>query len=74
MVLVNADSAVSLALTNQTAVTVWEHIDGNNTIQVIIDSVKCQFQEVPATVNEDVLALLELLSQDGFIGFELIKK
>ena len=70
MVLVNADNAVSLALTTQTAVIVWEMANGNNTIQDIIKEVTRQFQDVPGTVSNDVLAFLDLLAQDGLIGFE----
>ena len=70
IVLVNADTADSLALTNQTAVVVWEMANGNNTVHDIITGVENQFQNVPDTVSDDVLDLLELLAQDGFIGFE----
>jgi len=70
MVLVNADSAVSLALTNQTAVIVWEMADGKNSVQDIIDGVKRQFQNVPEAVSTDIQDLIELLDRDGFIGFE----
>ncbi len=70
IVLVNADNATSLALTNQTAVTVWEMTDGKNTIQDIIVEVERQFQDVPQTVSNEVLDFIELLARDGFIGFE----
>lgn len=70
MVLVNADNASSLALSNQTAVVVWEMADGKNTVQDIIKGVKHQFQDVPDTVSSDIIAFLELLTQDGFVGFE----
>ena len=70
MVLVNADSAVSLALSNQTAVSVWEMVNGQNSIQNIIDGIKNQFKNVPDTVTEDVQDLLGLLRRDGFVGFE----
>lgn len=73
MVIVNADTSASLALTNQTAVVVWEMVSGRNTVQDIIDGVKSTFQAVPDSVTDDVLALLDLLDQDGFIGFELDK-
>ena len=74
MVLVNADSAVSLALTNQTAVVVWEMIDGKNRVQDIIDGVTRHFQNVPESVSRDVQNLLIELSRDGFIGFEWNEK
>lgn len=70
VVLVNADTASSLALTNQTAVIVWEMVDGNKSIQDIIDAITQQFQDVPNGVSSDVQALLNLLARDGFIGFE----
>jgi len=70
MVLVNADSAISLALTNRTAVVIWEMADGKNSIQDIIDKVSSQFQDVPDGVSDDVLTLLDMLAQDGFVGFE----
>lgn len=70
MVLMNADTAASLALTNQTALIVWDLVDGNRSIQNIIDEVKTYFQDIPDTVADDVINLLELLSQDGFIGYE----
>ncbi len=71
MVLVNGDSAVSLALTNQTAVTVWELSDGRNSIRNIISQVTEQFQNVPDSAAADVQELIELLASDGFIGFEV---
>ena len=74
IVLVNADSADSLALTNQTAIVVWEMVNGNNTVHDIITGVEHQFQNVPDTVSSDVLNLLELLTQNGFIGFEWNKQ
>lgn len=70
MVLVNADNGTSLALTNQTAVLIWEMADGKNSVQDIIAGVTRQFQAVPTSVSGDVLEVLDLLAQDGFIGFE----
>ena len=70
MVLVNADNAASLALTNLTAVAVWELANGKNSVQDIIDGIQQQFQGVPDTVSSDVLVFIELLARDGFIGFE----
>ena len=71
MVLVNADNATSLALTNQTAVLIWEMADGKNSVQDIIQEVVQQFQHVPDSVSNDILDLLNQLARDGFIGFEL---
>ena len=73
MVLVNADSAASLALTNQTALIVWDLIDGARSVQSIIDGIKGRFNQVPDSVADDIVGLLELLAQDGFIGFEVTR-
>mgnify|MGYP001316338436 CR=1 FL=1 len=70
MVLVNGDNGTSLALTNQTAVLIWEMTDGKNSVQDIISEVTGHFQTVPDSVAGDVLVLLDLLARDGFIGFE----
>lgn len=70
MVLVNGDTATSLALTNRTAVIIWEMADGRNSIQNIIHTISQEFQNVPAGVAADVQALLAQLARDGFIGYE----
>ena len=68
--MVNGDSGQSMALTSPTAVLIWELVDGRNNVSAIIDEIKKQFQQVPVTVEDDVLALLEKLAESGFIGFE----
>ena len=70
MVLVNADNAASMALTNQTAIQVWLLVDGQNSIQNIIDGIRYKFSDVPDEVEDDVKDLLKILTRDGFIGFE----
>lgn len=74
MVMVNADTSASLALTNQTAVIVWELVNGRNTVQHIVSSVEKSFSEVPDNVQVDVLDFLELLDREGYIGFEFTGK
>ncbi len=71
MILMNGDTAVSLALTNETALIAWKLVDGKRSIKDIIKAVEAHFQYIPDTVTGDVINLLELLSEDGFIGFEL---
>jgi hypothetical protein len=68
-VLVNMDTAGSLAL-NHTGFAVWQLVDGRRTVAEIIAAVSRQFSDAPANVAEDVVALLEELAADGFIGFE----
>ena len=67
--LVNLDTAASLAL-NPTGVVVWKLVDGKRDAAAIIAAVRNRFQGVPDSVADDVLALLETLAKDGFVGYE----
>jgi hypothetical protein len=69
-VLVNMDNAASIAL-NYTGYVVWQLVDGRHTIEQIIAGVRKQFPDAPGRLCNDVIALLEELAADGFIGFEL---
>jgi hypothetical protein len=71
-VLVNLDTAASLAL-NPSGVIVWQLVDGQLTINQIIEGVRDYFEDVPNSMEADVTALLETLTEGGFIGFELKK-
>lgn len=71
IVLINADSAVSIALTNHTAVCIWELIDGKTKIKEIIHKINIIYKNVPESVETDVLNLIDQLSKKGFIGFEM---
>ena len=68
-VLVNMDTAASIAL-NHTGFAVWQKVDGRSTVEQIIAAVRREFPDAPANVAEDVIALLEELAAEGFIGFE----
>lgn len=69
-VLVNLDTAASLAL-NPTGIVVWKLVDGKLSVQDIVASVGCHFRSAPDTMPDDVIALLDTLAEDGFIGHEL---
>ena len=68
-VLVNLDTAASLAL-NLTGLVVWRLLDGEASVDLIIADVRSRFEGVPDSVADEVLALLDILAEDGFIGFE----
>lgn len=68
-VLVNLDTARSLAL-NPSGIVVWQLIDGQRTVQEITASVKRHFRDAPPRVTDDVTALLDILAEEGMIGFE----
>ena len=68
--LVNLDSACGVAL-NETGLLVWKTIDGTRTVAEIILEIKDQFSDTPPTIDEDMMAILEVLQDAGLIGFEV---
>lgn len=70
IVLVNCDTGRSLAL-NKTGKIIWSLIDGIKNTEDIIRGVSERFKEVPDSVTDDVNSLLSLLSEEGFIGYEI---
>jgi len=71
MVLVNSDTGISLAL-NSTGALVWDLIDGERNPAAIAHAVAGSFDDAPACVAEDIGACLQVLADDGFIGYEVI--
>ena len=71
MVLVNSDTGISLAL-NSTGALVWDLIDGNLNPVAIADEVAGRFDDAPDSVLEDIDACLQVLADDGFIGYEVL--
>jgi hypothetical protein len=69
-VLVNLDTAASLAL-NPTGIIVWQLVDGRRSVQEIVAAVGRRFQDAPASMPDDVRALLDTLAEDGFVGHVL---
>jgi hypothetical protein len=68
--LVNLDNASGIAL-NETGLLVWNTVDGQRTAARIIEEVKNHFTDAPASVGEDVLAILQTLLDAGLLGFEV---
>ncbi|MGB9176208.1 MAG: PqqD family peptide modification chaperone [Methanoregula sp.] len=71
LVLVNCDTGSALAL-NATGTMVWKQIDGRRTPSDITAAVSSCFRNVPDKVGEDILSLLHLLAEEGFIGYEIM--
>jgi hypothetical protein len=68
-VLVNLDTARSLAL-NPSGILVWQLVDGQRSVREITAGVKRHFRDAPPRVADDVTALLDILAEEGMIGFE----
>ena len=71
LVLVNCDTGAALAL-NTTGTIVWKQIDGRRSPADITVAVSSCFRDVPDKVGEDVLSLLRLLAEEGFVGYEVV--
>jgi hypothetical protein len=71
LVLVNCDTGAALAL-NTTGTMVWKQIDGRRTHTDITAAVSNYFRDVPDKIGEDVLLLLRILAEEGFVGYEIV--
>lgn len=69
-VLVNMDTAASVAL-NPTGILVWKTIDGRRSVRSVVEKVKENFANVPDSISDDVLSLIKILQDDGFVGVEV---
>ena len=70
MVMVNCDTGAAIAI-NRTGALIWSLIDGRRNSGEIAEAIRRNFTEVPDSVNDDVAALLTILSEEGFIGYEV---
>lgn len=68
-VLFNLDTAGAVAL-NPTGVVVWKLIDGQRSVADIVTAVEGRFKDAPDTVADDVTSLLDILTEEGFVGYE----
>lgn len=69
-VLFNPDNAKALGI-NPTGVAVWKALNGSKEIPEIVSEIKDKFSNVPETVEEDISEFIEVLTRDGFVGYEL---
>lgn len=67
--LFNLDTAGAVAL-NPTGVVVWKLIDGQRSVADIVTAVEGRFKDAPDTVADDVTSLLDILTEEGFVGYE----
>jgi hypothetical protein len=70
-VMVNCDTGVAISL-NQTGALIWDLIDGRRSLDEIAQAFCQRFTERPESARDDVNALMVTLSEDGFIGYDII--
>lgn len=68
--LINLDTAGAMTL-NPTGVMIWKLIDGKHSSDEIIASFRSHFGTVPPSVAYDVMALLDVFSEEGMVGYEV---
>ncbi len=69
-VLFNPDNAKALGI-NPTGVAVWKALNESKELEDVISEIKENFSNVPETVEKDVSEFIEVLTRDGFVGYQL---
>ena len=68
-VLFDPDTGNSVAL-NPVAITMFKAMQKRQDIDSVISAVYEEYEEVPETLDQDIIDLIDTLVQGGFIGFE----
>ncbi|MBF0498880.1 MAG: SynChlorMet cassette protein ScmD [Candidatus Riflebacteria bacterium] len=69
-VLFNPDTADAVGI-NPVGVTVWKQMDGTRSIEDIVSVVQSNFEDVPEAVHEEIVAFVQMLEKNGFVGLAL---
>ena len=69
-VLFNPDTANAVGI-NPVGVSVWKLMDGNRTLEDLVDEIKDRYSDVPDAAIEDLTTFVENLAENGFVGYEL---
>ena len=69
-VLFNPDTANAVGI-NPVGVALWKLMDGNRTLEDLVDEIKDRYSEVPDAAIEDLTTFVENLAENGFVGYEL---
>ncbi len=68
-VLFDPDTGNSVAL-NPVAISMFKAMRKGQDIDSVISVIHEEYEEVPETLDQDIVDLIETLAQGGFIGFE----
>ena len=72
-ILFNPDTADAVG-TNPVGVAAWKLMDGNRSIEDIVSEIKNNFEDAPAGVLNEIVAFVNKLDENGFVGLELERK
>ena len=70
-ILFNPDTADAVGI-NPIGVTIWKQMDGTRTVAQLINQVRGTFADVPETVDAEIAAFVDDLTQKGFVGYEMM--
>lgn len=70
-VLVSFDSGHSISL-NSVGRFIWQAANGDSTVAEIIGMIREHYEDVPDSVSEDVLEMVQILKLNGYFGEEII--
>jgi SynChlorMet cassette protein ScmD len=71
-VLFHPDTANAVGI-NPVGVALWKLMNGDRTLENLVDEIKDQFSDVPDRAIEDLTAFVENLAENGFVGYEVAK-
>ena len=69
-VLFNPDTANAVGI-NPVGVTLWKLMDGNRSLEELVDEIKDRFSDVPDAAVDDLTVFVNKLAENGFVGYEL---
>lgn len=72
-VLFNPDTAAAVG-TNPVGVAVWKMMDGRRSIEDIVSKIKNSFEDTPDAALKEIIAFVNRLDENGFVGLELESK
>ena len=72
-VLFNPDTANAVG-TNPVGAAVWKLMDGKRSIEDIVSKIKNSFEDTPDASFKEIVAFVNTLAENGFVGLELERK
>jgi SynChlorMet cassette protein ScmD len=72
-ILFNPDTAAAVG-TNPVGVAVWKRMDGKKRLEDIVSEIKNSFEDTPDTTSKEIIAFVDTLAENGFVGLELETK
>ena len=69
-VLFDPDTGIAHGL-NPLGVFIWKRLDGNHSIDDILEELKNDVEEVPAEAKNDITEFIENLVSNGLAGYEV---